>query len=90
MGRRIRAAAVDTLKLPRDVVLGETVISMEGGSVMVIENYRSILLYETGRIKLLARNGKVLVEGSGLQIEYYDEESMKIIGRIRKIEFQGI
>ncbi|OUQ21957.1 hypothetical protein B5E84_01475 [Lachnoclostridium sp. An14] len=88
MGRRVRMAAVDALGLPRDVVLGETVISMEGGRTMVIENYRSILFYGDGCLKLLTKNGKISVEGNGLMIDYYDEESMRVTGVIRRIEFE--
>ena len=88
MGRRVRKPAVDALGLPRDVVLGETVISMEGGRTMVIENYRSILFYGDGCLKLLTKNGKISVEGNGLMIDYYDEESMRVTGVIRRIEFE--
>ncbi|HJC46990.1 MAG TPA: YabP/YqfC family sporulation protein [Candidatus Lachnoclostridium pullistercoris] len=89
MGRRVRTAAAESLKFPRDVVLGETLISIEGGHSLVIENYRSILFYGDDCLKLLTKNGRVSVEGKGLQIEYYDEESMKITGSIRRVELDG-
>ena len=90
MGRRVRMAAAETFKFPRDVVLGETLISIEGGRSLVIENYRSILFYGDDRLKLLTRTGTVSVEGKGLRIEYYDEESMKVTGTIRRVELEGM
>ena len=37
---------------------------------------------------VLTKNGRVALEGAGLQIEYYDEDSMKIKGRIRRVELE--
>lgn len=88
MGQRMRLAAADTLGLPRDALLGETVITMEGFRSLVIENYRSILFYGDGCLKVLTGRGKVSVEGKGLAIEYYDGESMRVNGRIRRVELE--
>lgn len=88
MGQRIRSAAADRLGLPKDAVLGETVITMEGARTMVIENYRSILFYGDDCLKLLTGDGKISVEGKGLGIEYYDGESMKVTGRICRVELE--
>ena len=90
MGRRVRMAAAEALKLPRDVVLGESLIFIEGSRSLVIENYSSILFYGDDRLKLLTKTGRVNVEGKGLKIEYYDEESMKVTGNIRRVELEGV
>ena len=45
MANKLKATAVSAMKLPRDVCMGEALISMEGRHSLVIENYRSILLY---------------------------------------------
>lgn len=47
---RIRTGA------PRDVILGDVLISFVGRSQVNVENYRSILIYTDTLIKLQARN----------------------------------
>ena len=88
MGKRVKQAAVDRLGLPGDVILGEVQIFIQGGQNAVIENYRSILSYSQDRLVVLTKNGRVALEGAGLQIEYYDEDSMKIKGRICRVELE--
>lgn len=80
---------VSALKLPKDVLLGEVLISMIGRHCVHIENYRSIVLYTEYQVKLQAKNCKVLVNGSRLNIEYYTIDEMKITGQIKSIEFES-
>lgn len=47
--------AASALKLPKDVVLGEVLVSFLGRHSVVIENYRSIILYTDCSIKLQAK-----------------------------------
>ncbi|RKD28248.1 YabP/YqfC family sporulation protein [Lacrimispora algidixylanolytica] len=80
--------AASTLKLPKDVVLGEVLVSFLGRHSVVIENYRSIILYTDNFIKLQAKNCRVNITGSRLMIEYYTNEEMKINGFIKSLEFE--
>lgn len=83
---KIKAASA--LKLPKDVVLGEVLVSFLGRHSVVIENYRSIILYTDCSIKLQAKNCRVTICGSRLVIEYYTNEEMKINGFIKSLEFE--
>ena len=78
------------MKLPRDVCMGEALVSMEGRHSLVIENYRNILLYTENEVKIQARTCKISVRGKGLSIQYYDKEEMKITGRIASVEMDAI
>lgn len=80
---------VSALKLPKDVCLGEVLVSFTGRHSVVVENYRSILLYTDTLVKLQAKNCKVLIMGSRLSIEYYTNDEMKIVGLIKSIEFES-
>lgn len=80
--------AASALKLPKDVVLGEVLVSFLGRHSVVIENYRSIILYTDCCIKLQAKNCRVIICGSRLIIEYYTNEEMKINGFIKSLEFE--
>lgn len=88
MFEEAKITAAETLKLPKDVVLGEVLVSFLGRHSVVIENYRSIILYTDSLIKLQAKNCRVAVTGSRLVIEYYTNEEMKICGLIKSMEFE--
>ena len=47
-----KAAAVSALGLPRDVILGDVLVSFVGRREVCIENYRSILMYTDTLVKL--------------------------------------
>jgi sporulation protein YqfC len=83
-----KEAAVSALGLPRDVMLGDVLVSFVGRRQVNIENYRSILLYTDTLLKLQGRNCRVLIRGTGLTIDYYTSEEMKVTGTIGSMEFE--
>ena len=64
----------EAASMPRDVVMGASVITITGRNEICIENYRGILEY-------------IRLSGKNLQIEYYTNDEMKITGRIVQLEF---
>lgn len=87
MLKQIRQTAAEELKIPRDVVLGEVLISFIGRHQVTIENYRSILAYEDETVRLQTQSGKVEIRGRHLRIDYYNQEEMRISGQIRELAF---
>ncbi|MGN0372267.1 MAG: YabP/YqfC family sporulation protein [Enterocloster sp.] len=83
-----KRTAVSALGLPRDVLLGDVLVSFVGRYEVNIENYRSILLFTDTLVKLQAKNCRLLIHGTGLVIEYYTAEELKITGQITSLEFQ--
>ena len=77
----------ELLKLPTDVTCGDTRVVMIGRSKVRVENHRGILVYEENVIKVQAMNLIVRVEGKQLQIRYYDQDEMEIVGRIELVIF---
>lgn len=77
-----------SLRLPQDVVKGETLLTFIGKSAVQIENYRSILLYSDTSIRIQAKRYQLCVAGKNLCIRYYDKDEMKITGRIESITFE--
>ena len=82
-----RELLTDSLKLPRDMVLGEFKLSMTGNRELFIENYRGIAKYGEDA-NLQQTKGDILkITGKHLTIEYYTNEDMKISGIIANIQF---
>lgn len=77
----------NTLKLPRDIVYGEAILSVTGVSEAFIENYRGILECGNSRIVVQAKHARITIDGRGLEVAYYTAEDMKITGTITGIQF---
>ena len=82
-----RELLTDSLKLPRDMVLGEFKLSMTGNRELFIENYRGIAEYGEDAILLQTKGDILKITGKHLTIEYYTNEDMKISGIIANIHF---
>lgn len=77
----------EAASMPRDVVMGESVITITGRNEICIENYRGILEYTDLLIRVQTKSGQIRLSGKNLQIEYYTNDEMKITGRIVQLEF---
>lgn len=83
----LKARISDAAGMPKDVVLGSPLITVTGQSEACIENYRGILEYTDKLIRIQTKLGKIHVVGRKLQIEFYTNDEMKIVGHIMMIEF---
>ena len=83
----LKARITDAAGMPKDVLLGVPILSIAGQSEACIENYRGILEYTDKLIRIQTKLGKIHVIGRNLQIEFYTNDEMKIIGHITVIEF---
>lgn len=77
----------DQLKLPKDLMLGEAIVTVTGRSDITVENYRGILEYGPEVIRLSLKHGQIRLSGKGLSIDYYTSDDMKISGMIDRIEY---
>ena len=82
-----KRTAVSALGLPRDVILGDALISLVGSCQVNIENYRGLLFYTDTLGRIRARNGQIVIRGEALCIERYTAEEMMLTGRIHALEF---
>ncbi len=85
--KNLKARITDAAGMPKDVLLGVPILSIAGQSEACIENYRGILEYTDKLIRIQTKLGKIHVIGRNLQIEFYTNDEMKIIGHITVIEF---
>lgn len=78
---------VESLKLPKDTMLGAAIVTVTGNREAYIENYKGILEYSTESIVLQGKNCKICFEGKRLSIDYYTNEDMKISGSIDTVRY---
>ena len=82
-----RELIVESLKLPKDTMLGAAIVTITGNREAFIENYKGILEYTTESIVLQGKNCKICFEGKRLSIDYYTNEDMKISGSIDAVRY---
>lgn len=90
MFNRQKRAVVSALNLPEDVFFGEMLLSFVGSHEVTVENYRSIVFYTDTVLKLQGKNGRLVITGKRLSIEYYDKEQLKLTGMIQSAEFEAL
>lgn len=86
-GTKTQEAIIDSLSLPKDILLGAMKITLTGSHEAWIENYKGILEYTDCQILLQGKNCQVCFEGQRLSIVYYTNEDMKISGCIRSVRY---
>ena len=77
----------DAVNIPKDVILGVPLFRLIGREEFYIENYRGILEYTDTLIRIQTKIGQVQLSGFKLEIVYYTNDEMKVVGRIDKLEF---
>ena len=75
----------DTLNLPKDIVMGASILHLIGQYEVYIENYKNIIEFNENVIKIQARSTKIIITGKHLHIEYFNNDDMKIKGRISDV-----
>lgn len=84
---RQKEIIVESLKLPKDSMLGASIVSVTGNREAFIENYKGILEYTKDSIVLQGKNCRISFQGRQLSIDYYTNEDMKISGVIESIRY---
>ena len=82
-----KEALVESLNLPKDICMGAIRVTLTGSHEAWIENYRGILEYTGELILLQGKTCQVCFEGTGLSIDYYTNEDMKISGCITCVRY---
>ena len=78
---------IESLKLPKDSMLGASIITVTGNTDVFVENYKGILEYSNELILLQGKKCKIELKGKRLNIVYYTNEDMKICGCIDSVRF---
>lgn len=85
--KNLKTRITEVSGMPKDVILGVPLVTVIGQNEICVENYRGILEYTDKLIRIQTKLGKIHVIGRNLQIEYYTNDEMKIMGYVTTIEF---
>lgn len=77
----------DSFKLPKDLILGASIITITGNKEAWVENYKGIIDYSDKLILLQGKSCQICFSGKNLSIDYYTNEDMKISGCIEQVQY---
>lgn len=83
----IKDKITDMLDLPKEIVLDLPLISMIGKEEVTIENYKGLIEYSEGRIRVNTSIGVLKIEGKNLFFKQITTEYVFIIGTIISVEY---
>ena len=83
----IKSKISDAVNIPKDVILGVPLIRLVGRDEVYIENYRGILEYTDTLVRVQTKIGQIHLCGKKLEIIYYTNDDMKVIGFIERLEY---
>ena len=78
---------INTCQLPKDIVWGASLMSVTGNKEMLVENFKSIIKFNSEEIMLQCKNYQITIMGKDLKIDIYTKEELKVIGTIHEIKF---
>ncbi|GHU64402.1 hypothetical protein FACS189418_8950 [Clostridia bacterium] len=78
---------ISNLQLPKDLMLGAVIISITGQHEAYVENYRGIIEYTEQVIRLQTKTCRVCIFGKKLEIIYFTNDEMKIVGEILEVKY---
>jgi sporulation protein YqfC len=87
MKKKPKEVIAKGLSLPRDVVFGDFIITLTGNCEAYIENYRGIVSYDENKISIQGNHVVLNICGCDLAVDFYSQESMKIKGKIKRLEY---
>ncbi|WP_170007712.1 sporulation protein YqfC [Bacillus fonticola] len=86
-GRKISNFLARHLDLPDDVMMDLPRITMIGQLHIYIENHRGLLSFEDDEIRLLLKQGQLLVRGKGFVIKTILPEEILVEGKVEQVYY---
>lgn len=84
-GQYVRKWMTQKMDLPQDVMMDLPRITMVGQVHIYIENHRGLLGFSDGEVRLLIKNGQLLVKGKAFVIRTILPEEILLEGKIDQV-----
>jgi sporulation protein YqfC len=84
-GQYVRKWMTQKMDLPQDVMMDLPRITMIGQVHIYIENHRGLLAFSDGEVRLLIKNGQLLVKGKAFVIRTILPEEILLEGKIDQV-----
>lgn len=86
-GQTIRSWVTRKMDLPQDVTMDLPRITLIGNIHIYIENHRGLLAFSDQELRLLLKQGQLLIKGNGFVIKTILPEEILLEGKIDHVLF---
>ncbi|MDF9760523.1 sporulation protein YqfC [Peribacillus simplex] len=86
-GKKVKQLMIKTMDLPQDVMMDLPRITMIGQLHIYIENHRGLLAFTDSEVRLMLKNGQLLIKGNAFVIKTILPEEIMLEGKIDKVYF---
>lgn len=86
-GKKMKQLMTKTMDLPQDVMMDLPRITMIGQLHIYIENHRGLLAFTDSEVRLMLKNGQLLIKGTGFVIKTILPEEIMLEGKIDNVYF---
>jgi sporulation protein YqfC len=84
---KLREKIAEILELPKEIVLNMPKLVMLGNGDVIIENYKGIVEYGEGVVRVNTTSGIIKLIGTDMFIKEITSENIMIYGNILSLEF---
>ena len=84
-GQQVRNWMTKKMDLPQDVMMDLPRITMIGQIHIYIENHRGLLAFTDKELRLLLKQGQILIKGNGFVIKTILPEEILLEGKIDQV-----
>ncbi|WP_141431497.1 sporulation protein YqfC [Bacillus sp. 03113] len=84
-GQIVRSWMTKSMELPQDVIMDLPRITMIGQIHIYIENHRGLLTFSDKELRLLLKQGQLLIKGSSFVIKTILPEEILLEGKIDQV-----
>lgn len=81
----VRTKIAEKLNIPEDISEGLPIVTVTGSREAYVENYKGIIEYGKGCIRLQTKGSRITFTGKNLEIVYYTNVDMKITGELESV-----
>ncbi len=78
----------DRFDLPQEALLGSGKLTVVAGRRVFVENHRGILEYGTGRMVISLDRGRVVINGTELELAAMSGRELVIRGKLQSVEWE--
>jgi sporulation protein YqfC len=86
-GQYIRSWMTNQMELPQDVMMDLPRITMIGQIHIYIENHRGLIAFSDKELRLLLKQGQLLIKGSTFVIKTILPEEILLEGKIDQVQY---
>ena len=84
-GQRVRSWMANKMDLPQDVMMDLPRITMIGQIHIYVENHRGLLTFTDKELRLLLKQGQLLIKGNAFVIKTILPEEILLEGKIDQV-----